>query len=79
MLFFLAMPSGLGFSGRMENNNTTKIDNRQYSLTEIAVGQLTAADLMSRGWEPKMWIAKGVRGAQFMVYQSKATGQFVRV
>jgi len=77
--FLLAILSGLGFVVSMMNNTTTAtIDNRQYTLTEIAIGALTAADMVSRNWEPKLWIATGVRGAQFLVMQRKSNGEFVR-
>jgi hypothetical protein len=70
--------SRLGFIDRMNNTTTATIDNRQYTLTEIAIGALTAADMVSRNWEPKLWIATGVRGAQFLVMQRKSNGEFVR-
>lgn len=70
--------SRLGFIERMNNTTTATIDNRQYTLTEIAIGALTAADMVSRNWEPKLWIATGVRGAQFLVMQRKSNGEFVR-
>ena len=76
--FVLAILSGLGFGSRMNNTTAATIDNRQYTLTEIAIGALTAADMISRNWEPKLWIATGVRGAQFLVMQRKSNGEFVR-
>ena len=76
--FVLAIRGGLGFIDRMNNTTTATIDNRQYTLTEIAIGALTAADMVSRNWEPKLWIATGVRGAQFLVMQRKSNGEFVR-
>jgi hypothetical protein len=76
--FVLAILSGLGFGSRMNNTTTATIDSRQYTLTEIAIGALVAADMISRNWEPKLWIATGVRGAQFLVMQRKSNGEFVR-
>lgn len=76
--FYLGKQSGLGFVCRMNNTTTATIDNRQYTLTEIAIGALTAADMVSRNWEPKLWIATGVRGAQFLVMQRKSNGEYVR-
>ena len=68
----------MGFIDRMNKTTTATIDNRQYTLTEIAIGALTAADMVTRNWEPKLWIATGVRGAQFLVMQRKSNGEFVR-
>lgn len=76
--FVLAIQSRLGFVCRMNNTTTATIDNRQYTLTEIAIGALTAADMVSRNWEPKLWIATGIRGAQFLVMQRKSNGEYVR-
>ena len=76
--FVLAILGRLGFIDRMNNTTTATIDNRQYTLTEIAIGALTAADMVTRNWEPKLWIATGVRGAQFLVMQRKSNGEFVR-
>ena len=45
---------------------TTPIESRTYTVKPLEVGPLVAADLAGRGWEPRYYVATGVRGAVFL-------------
>jgi hypothetical protein len=56
----------------------TTIDSRTYTVEVLEVGQLVAADLAGRGWEPRYYVATGVRGAVFLAVRCAKTGRFAR-
>lgn len=53
-----------------------KVSGRQFTINqEIATGKLTMADLQSRGFSGRQFIATGKRGAVKLIAESK-TGTF---
>jgi len=56
----------------------TTIDSRTYTVEVLEVGPLVAADLAGRGWEPRYYVATGVRGAVFLAVRCATTGRFER-
>lgn len=78
----LANPDGLGLSIRTMNNDTitAKIESRTFTFTaQAAAGPLDGADMIAKGWEPIYFLGVGIRGATFLAYRSRRTGEFVRV
>lgn len=55
----------------------TTINSRTYTVEAISTGPLTAADLISKGYEGTYYMATGVRGAVFLALRVLATGNFV--
>lgn len=72
----------MGFGLVTMNNEpvTAKIGTRTFTFTAEAVARSSAAaDMIARGWEPTYYLGSGVRGAKFLAYRSRRTGEFVRV
>lgn len=65
----------------MNNNDiiTAKIGTRTFTFAPKEVSAVIAADMDTRGWEPRWFIGTGVRGATFLAYRCKFSGQFVRI
>jgi hypothetical protein len=60
-----------------ETKQTTVIEGRTYTITEtVECKENSAADMIKRGWLPKMFMLVGKRGATLLAFQAANTGAF---
>lgn len=57
--------------------NTTTINGREYKVSAIETPALTSANATANGWDGKMYMLTGKRGATLAAYRSAKTGEYV--